>query len=382
MIDHFQFQLATRIVWGPAEKTVTEEAAHLGAGRVLLVTDPGLLESGLADVLRGGLERSGVVVTVFAGVAGNPTTGDVAAATASAIEAGSEAIVALGGGSPIDVAKAAAMLLANGGAYPEYQWEGKPVTRRSHPLVAVPTTAGTGSEVTRVAVISDPDRHLKKGVLSPLMFPHIAVLDPALTIGLPARLTAATGMDAVSHSMEAFTGKRPGPLSDLLAIESLRLALAHLVPATRDGENLVARSGMMLAALYGGIAMDQAGLGLIHALSGGLCGRLHLHHGMTNAAIMPAVLEFNLPAIEPARRRRLAEVFGLAPDGADEELVARLTGLVEAVGLPVGFADRREEFAHADWEAIAEDSMQMAMITNNPRLVTAGDCSTLLDAMR
>jgi len=381
-MEPFQFELPTRIVWGPSADAVAREVARLGRGRILIVTDPGLVAAGLATALRESWATSDLEVNFFTGVGANPTSDQVGAAVGAFDETGSDVIVALGGGSVIDVAKAAAMVHANGGSYSDYQWEGRPIVTRSRPMIAVPTTAGTGSEVTRVAVISDPLRPLKKGVLSPLMFPHVAVLDPVLTMELPAHLTAGTGMDAVSHALEAFIGRRTGPLSDLLALESLRLALRFLERATADGSDVPARTGMLLAALYGGIAMDQAGLGLVHALSGGLCTHLHLHHGITNAAIMPAVLQFNLPEIEPRRRQLLGELFGLDADATDEAIVARLAGFVEAVGLAVGFGDRQEDFAAADWDAIAADSMRMAMIANNPRSVTLEDCAEILQALR
>jgi alcohol dehydrogenase len=290
--------------------------------------------------------------------------------------------VAIGGGSAIDTAKATAMLVANGGEYADYQWGGRPITRRSHPLIAVPTTAGTGSEVSKVAVISDPTQPFKKGVLSPLMFAHVAVIDPAVTVGLPPHLTAATGMDAFIHALEAYTGLGANPISDMLALESLRLVVSGLERATSDGADLAARREMMLAAIYGGMAMDQAGLGLVHALSGGLCSHLHLHHGLANALILPYVAEFNMPAVPDDRRHVLNELFGLDPAAPGLELVDALSSLVEALGLPVGLVDRREQTADLDWDAVAEESMRMVMIKNNPRPVTTEVCRSLFDAMR
>lgn len=379
----FEFEMPVRIVWGsPAAAGLTEVLDGLGARRVLVVTDPGVAATGLPAEIAAALGGAGIDAAVHDQVSGNPTVGDVAAARARAVEHRSDALVAVGGGSAIDTAKAAAMLLANGGEYADYQWEGRPVTRRSLPLAAVPTTAGTGSEVSKVAVISDPAQPFKKGVASPLMFARAAVLDPLVTVGLPPQVTAATGMDAFVHALEAYTGRRTNPVSDMLALESLRLCAAGLERATRDGSDLAARQSMTLAALYGGMAMDQAGLGLVHALSGGLCSHLHLHHGLANALLLPYVADFNGPAIAADRRRAVNEIMGLAPEAPPAALVEAFTRLVEALGLPVGLADRRAETAGLDWDAVAEESMRMVMIPNNPRPVTVEDCRWILDAMR
>ena len=333
MTEPFIFNLPTKLAWRtPASDAVVEELAAIEARRALIVTDPGVAAAGLLEPLTAALEDGGVEVAVHADVSSNPTTGDVAAARSVAEQSEADAIVALGGGSAIDTAKATAMLLANGGEYREYQWDGRPIVRRSHPFVAVPTTAGTGSEVSKVAVISDESEPFKKGVLSPLMFAHAAVIDPQLTVGLPGPITAATGVDAFVHSLEAYTGLRTNPVSDMLALRSMELCLSHLQQATDDGSDLDARSGMMLAAVFGGAAMDQSGLGLVHALSGGICSHLHLHHGLANALILPYAADFNAGHIAPDRQARLNRLFGLPPDAPDTALVDALTEMVRSLG--------------------------------------------------
>ncbi|MFQ5556231.1 MAG: iron-containing alcohol dehydrogenase family protein [Acidimicrobiales bacterium] len=382
MVPAFDFQLRTRIVWhSPVAESLPRAVAALGAGRVLVVTDPGLVATGLPDTITDALAGTGVSVEVHPEVGPDPSIRDVAAARSAAVEVAADVIIGFGGGSVIDTAKAAAMLIANGGEYTDYKWGGRPIVHRSHPLVAVPTTAGTGSEVSRVAVISDPDQAFKKGVLSPEMFAHTALLDPMLTVDLPAPLTAATGVDAFVHALEAFTGRRTNPISDALALEAMRLVVEHLRRATADGRDPRARSGMMLAAARGGMAMDQAGLGLVHALSGGLCSHTHLHHGLANAMLLPGVVAFNADAIEPARRRRLHEVLGLAPDSTAGELVEMITNLVRALDLPVGLGELRPHLGDADRQRVVEESMRMVMVGNNPRAVSAQECRTLLDEM-
>jgi alcohol dehydrogenase len=283
------------------------------------------------------------------------------------------------------------MLMANGGAYADYQWGGKPITRRSLPVIAVPTTAGTGSEVSKVMVIVDPARPFKKGVLSPLMFTHAAILDPELTRSLPPLMTAATGMDAFVHALEAYSGKRANPFTDRLALAALETIWDWLPQATADGNDLEARQQMMLAAVWAGIAMDQAGLGLVHSLSGPLTGHLHLHHGLANALLLPYVLAFNLPAIAPERRSRLLALAGLPADAGDEQLVAAVAQFVQGLGLPVSLDELPEaatwhDVDQPDWsataEAIAEETTRMVLLGNNPRPATVEDCAAILGKMR
>lgn len=383
MNSSFGFHMPTRIVWHtPAREAVVTQAKMLGAASALIVTDPGLAATGFPDEVRSALEDAGLDVVTHAKVSGNPTTDDVAATRALADAQDSDAIIAIGGGSAIDTAKATAMLVANGGEYGDYQWGGRPITERSHPFMAVPTTAGTGSEVSKVAVISDPSQPFKKGVLSPLMFAHAVVIDPTVTVGLPPGLTAATGMDAFIHALEAYTGLGANPISDMLALEAMRLVIDSLERATHDGTDIDARRDMMLAAICGGMAMDQAGLGLVHALSGALCSHLHLHHGLANALLLPYVAAFNMPAIAEDRRRVLNRLFALDAAAPGHQLTDALTALVTALELPVGLADRRNETAELDWDAVAEESMRMIMIKNNPRRVTVEDCRSLLEAMK
>jgi len=383
MIQPFAFHLPTKITWQtPVSEALPEVVTSFDAHRALIVTDPGLVAAGLIERVQASLEASGTAVSVFADVGSNPTTDHVALVQQMASDTQADVLVAIGGGSPIDTAKAAAMLLANGGSYSDYQWSGRPIANRSHPLVTVPTTAGTGSEVTKVAVISDTDEPFKKGVLSPLMYARVAVLDPEVTVGLPAGLTAATGIDAFIHALEAFTGKRTNPVSDLLAIESLRLCWEYLPRATNNGSDLEARSQMMLAALFGGIAMDQAGLGLVHAISGGICSHLHLHHGLANASLLPTVFGFNVDHIAADRRASLATILGLPDDTDHEAITATITWFVDSIGLPTDLSAHGEALDSEAIDSIAEESMRMVMVHNNPRTVDIDDCRSLLEAMK
>lgn len=378
----FSYFLPTKIVFQtPAVTAVTAELDTLGVQSVLLISDPGLAATGLVGVFQIGLSAGDRKVIVFTDLTSNPTTAEVHAGLALARAAGVQALVALGGGSAIDVAKGIAMLMANGGTYADYQWGGKPITQRSLPVLAVPTTAGTGSEVSKVAVVVDPENPFKKGVLSPLMFPHAAIIDAELTRSLPPLLTAATGMDAFIHALETYIGRRAHPYTDQFALAALETACWALPAAVADGNDMAARDAMMRAALWGGTAMDHAGLGLIHALSGPLTGHLHLHHGLANAMILPYALAFNLPAIDPERLRRLNAVFGLSMSDPGERLVETLRNFVSGLGLPTHLTGVNRALEGVDWSAIAEETTRMVLIQNNPRPVTAADCEALLAQM-
>lgn len=381
MLAPFFFTLPTQVIFGqPAADALNAQFKALGASRVLLVSDRGLAELGWPDRFRASMEAAGYAACVFNDVSTNPTTSEVAAGLALGMDQQVEALVALGGGSAIDVAKAIAMLMANGGAYADYQWGGKPITRRSLPLIAIPTTAGTGSEVSKVMVIVDPARPFKKGVLSPLMFAHAAILDPELTRSLPGPMTAATGMDAFVHALEAYTGKRANPFTDQLALAALEIAWQYLPRAVADGNDMEARQHMMLAAVWGGIAMDQAGLGLVHSLSGPLTGSLHLHHGLANALILPYALAYNLPAIAPERRAKLATLMGLRSDTNNGQLVETVTKFVRGLGLPTSL-NELPPYERPDWTEVAEETTRMVLLGNNPRPATAEDCAGILAQM-
>lgn len=383
MAPPFAYQLPTKIIFGqPALEALKAELQALNMPRLLLVSDPGLVRLGLVARFEQALGEAGFIVQTFCDLETNPTTGSVHQALARLKAGRLTGLVALGGGSAIDVAKATAMLAANGGTYADYQWRGRPITEPSLPVIAIPTTAGTGSEVSKVAVIVDKDRPLKKGVLSPTMFTRAAILDPQLTLSLPPHLTAATGIDALTHALETYVGRRANPHTDWLAVGAMHLIRLYLPRAVANGSDVEARAHMLLASLWAGTAMDHAGLGLIHALSGPLTGHLQLHHGLANALILPYVLRFNLPAMAAQRRQTLKEIFNLAPDATDEALAAAVSDFVTGLGLPVRLRDLDISLAGVDWPAIAAETLRMVLVENNPRPVSVADCRALLEEMK
>jgi hypothetical protein len=290
-----------------------DACAALGIARPLLITDPGLAGHAIGERVLS-IARADLPIALFADVRPNPTGADVAAGVEALRKGGHDGVIALGGGSAIDAAKAIAFMAAQERPIWDFEDRGdnwrRAATAGLAPVVAVPTTAGTGSEVGRAAVITREDRHEKCIVFHPRMLPGQVIADPELTLGLPANLTAWTGIDALSHSLEALCAPGFAPMADGIATEAIRLIHRWLPVAVEDGGNLVARSCMLAAASMGAVAF-QKGLGAMHALAHPIGGLLDRHHGLTIAIVMPYVLVANRPAIEP-QVEQLARVLGLA----------------------------------------------------------------------
>ncbi len=373
----FGFYVPVKLIFGqPVAAALPAALTEIGARRILVLSDAGLEALGLTGQIAEGLRAGGWQVSTFAQIQSNPTVGDVEAALALARESDVQALVALGGGSVIDVGKAAGLLLTNGGRYADYQWSGRPITRPILPLVAVPTTAGTGSEMTRVTVIEDQETRFKKGVLSPHLFARAAVLDPALTLSLPAHLTAATGVDVVGHALEAFVGRRANPITDALALDALSRAWRHLPRATHQGDDLPARREMMLASAMAGLAFDQSGLGIIHSLAGPVAGRYGLHHGLCIGLLLPQGLAYNLPELGN-KRAPLLEVLGMPPSIPDDQVIERVKAWLGDLRLPSTLTQLK--ITEPDLAAMAEEASRMVLLPNNPRPATAIDCQRLLE---
>jgi alcohol dehydrogenase len=246
-------------------------------------------------------------------------------------------------------------------------------------MIAVPTTAGTGSEMTKVTVIEDPETHFKKGVLSPHLFARAAVLDPALTLSLPANLTAATGADVLGHALEAYVGRRANPITDVLALDALRRAWRFLPRATQQGDDQEARGEMLLASAMAGMAFDQSGLGIVHSLAGPVAGHYGLHHGLCIALLLPQGLAYNLPVLQE-KRAVLLQALGLPASASDEETVGRVRAWLRNLGLPSSL--RELELGEPDFASMGEAASRMALLPNNPRAATADDCRRLLEGIR
>jgi 4-hydroxybutyrate dehydrogenase len=337
----------TSILFGAgALAELPAELARAGCRRPLLVTDPGLRMAGLMARVSEPLEAAGLPLQLFEGVEPNPVEPNVDAGAAAYRDGGCDGIVAVGGGSPLDVGKAIRLRVTHEGPLVQYD-DVKGGAEKIHggmpPMVAIPTTAGTGSEVGRSAVITMPDAGvMRKTVLfSPHLMPTVALCDPTLTVGLPPRLTAATGMDALTHNVEAYLSLGYHPLCDGIALEGARLALAHLRTATRSGADLEARTGMMMAAIMGATAF-QKGLGATHSLAHPLSSLAGIHHGTANALLLPAVLRYNQSAVA-SRMADLARAGHLTdernPEAGALALIAAIEALNRDLDLPTRLRD-------------------------------------------
>ncbi|MCC6147054.1 MAG: iron-containing alcohol dehydrogenase [Anaerolineaceae bacterium] len=372
------FYFPTRLIFSTdAAEDLVQELSNISSPKVALLTDQGILSTGMADSFVKKLDAAGVPAEVFSNIPGNPNIQDVLPAFETAQKAGSTHIVALGGGSVIDTAKAVGILLGNPGLdWEDLQWGRSKIEKPALPVIAIPTTAGTGSESTHVTVIGD-HTGFKRGVVHPEVFAKIAILDGSLTLSLPAKLTASTGMDVLVHSIEAYLGKRANPMTDMFALGAIRAAVRWLPEATHNGKNLEARKAMTEAATIGGIAMDQAGLGLAHAIAGPVANTYHLHHGLTVAVLLPPTLAFGAPSITPERWQPLREALRLPENSQPKDFSPWATKFVAGLGLPTRLSE--VGLQKADIPTLAENTTRMAMFGNNVRQATAEDCVKLLE---
>ena len=323
-----QFNVPSAIITGGgASRELVPQLARLGVRRVLLVTDAFMESSGLAGQFVQALERAGMAVALFAGVQPDPTDNNVRDGFGAYLDNECEAIVGLGGGSPIDAAKAIAILTANPEPLSQYQGYHK-IPRAGAPLIVIPTTAGTGSEVTKVAVITDTARDVKMMMLDRHLLPAVALVDFELTLSMPPGLTAHVGVDTLTHGIEAYVSRKASALTDPLALTCIRLVAENLETAWRDPANRAAREGMMLAATLGGMAFANSSVALVHGMSRPIGATFHVPHGLSNAVLLPAVTRFSL-AGAPERYATIAKTMNLctANSSVEQGGEALITGL-------------------------------------------------------
>jgi alcohol dehydrogenase class IV len=366
----------TLIVEAGAAARIGEIAAQLHAGSVLLVSDRGVERAGLLEVPLQHLRGRGIAVEVFLDVKADPSAATVQAAAAKALACRADCVIAIGGGSPMDVAKLAALLARSGEPLEEIYGVGLARGPRL-PLVLVPTTAGTGSEVTPISIITTGEG-AKKGVVSDILLPDIAILDAQLTLGLPGHVSAATGIDAMVHAIEAYTSRRlKNPISDALAREALRLLGTNLVRVCENGADVKAREAMLLGANLAGMAFANAPVAAVHALAYPVGARFHVPHGLSNSLVLPAVMRFNLSHAAPLYAELAPLVLpGIGTSGTQsaraEALIDWLCELAPNLGLPVRLGE--VGILRQDLPALARDAMQQTrLLINNPRELTYED---------
>ncbi|QDB78745.1 iron-containing alcohol dehydrogenase [Georgenia wutianyii] len=385
-----------QVVFGVGQRRALGSLTAALGSRALVCTDARFGATEEFAELVGLLEGAGVRVTVFAEVLADVPVHQVIECAALAADAEPDVVVGMGGGSCLDLAKAVAVLLTHGGVPSDYYGECR-VPGPVMPVVALPTTAGTGSEVTPVAVLTDPERVSKVGISSPHLIPHTAVCDPELTVGCPPALTASAGADALSHGIEAFTAiRRPvsaelatervfvgkNTLTDTYALMAVRQIAGALVRAWTDPTDMAAREAMMLGATAGGFALGTAGTAVAHAIQYPVGALTHTPHGVGVGVLLPYVMEFNRPARVP-ELAAVALAMGASPDAAEEDLadeaIDRVAALLAAVGIPATLADLGLPADRLRWTA--EQALGAArLVANNPRPVDADSLERIVRA--
>jgi len=375
-LHHFSFPTAITFGAG-ARKAVARHLVSAGITRPLLVTDQGLAGLPLTAEFERDLQAGGLLPGKFAGVRGNPTASQVAAGVDAFRAHRADAVVGLGGGAALDVAKAVALMAVHEGQILDYAWDHpqrRAITQTLPFFVALPTTSGTGSEVGRSAVISDDATHVKKIVFAPALLARAVFADPELTLELPAKITAATGIDALTHNIESYLSPVYHPICDGIALEGVRIAARALPIAVRDGRNLAARSDMMMSSMLGAVAF-QKDLGAVHACAHALGTVLDLHHGLANGLMLDHVMRFNAEAA-PEKFAELARVSGAGRTADD--FIAWLGGLKAELGIPEHLAAVGARAEHIP--ALVAVALKDSCHRTNPRPCTAADFEQLFTA--
>lgn len=366
------------IIGGGASAELLPQLRRLGAKRVLVVTDAFMVKSGVVARLLAPLQEGGIETAVFDGVQPDPTVQNVRDGLALYRSSGSEAVVAIGGGSPLDAGKAISILTTNPEPLADYMGYHK-IPKAGAPLLAIPTTAGTGSEVTKVAVITDTERDVKMMILDQHLLPVVALVDYELTLSMPAPLTAHVGVDTLTHGIEAYVSRKASEMTDPIALSCIRLAATHLVKAWEEPGNLAAREGMMLSATQGGMAFANSSVCLVHGMSRPLGLLFHIPHGLSNAMLLPAVTRFSLAGAE-ARYATVARTMGLcAADASDASAAASLVEGLEKLNARLEVPRIRDfkgatlEVFKVALEKMASDALASGSPANNPVVPTASE---------
>jgi alcohol dehydrogenase class IV len=371
----FEFRVPQTIHVGVGcHERVCAEAARIGGGNVLVITDANVRATPAAGKVIEQLSGAGILCGVFADIPGEPTTTEVEKGLAALRGAKADTVVAIGGGSVIDTAKAVATVATNGGSIADYKGANK-ITTPKLPLIAVNTTAGTGSEVTRFSIITDPVTSVKMLIADPHLIPDVAIDDPLLTVTCPPLVTASTGLDALTHAIESYVSIRATALSDILALSAIRKIGRSLRAAFRNGEDLDARTLMHVASLEAGMSFSNASVALVHGMARPIGAYFHKAHGISNAVLLPHVMEWSIPGA-PGRFADIAQALGVNTAGlgdaqAAEGAVAFVRALCRDLRIPglIGLGiDPDTLMALAP--TLAKDALDSGSPGNNPRVPT------------
>ncbi len=359
-----------------------EEAGKLGAKKALIVTDAGVVKAGLVQGLEESLKAQKINFGIYSQVKAEPEARVVDECVKAVCADGYDIIIGIGGGSSLDVAKGAAIMATNEGKIVDYSGTDL-IPRRGLPKILIPTTAGTGSEVTRAIIITDDSDNSKKAVFSDFALPDVAIIDPLLTLSMPLVVTADTGIDALVHAVETYVSVKATPFSDVLAIEAINLIAENLPVAYVRGDNIEARFNMSLAATLAGMAFTSGGLGAVHALAYPLDTEFHLSHGRSNAVMLPYVVDYNKIG-SLSKYADIAEVMGEDMEGlseyeAAESLVSCLFRLIEDVSIPTRLSDygvSRDDIPRL----VAGGMKQKRLFVPNPRNLTEEDVNNIYES--
>lgn len=371
--------VAPEIIFGRGSLSqIGESAVRLGVSKVFLVSDAGVINAGWVDQAVHYLRAAGLESVIFSSLSTNPKDFEVTEGVVRYLASGCDGIVAVGGGSPTDVAKAIATIATNGGELQEYEGINK-ISRPLPPMVIAPSTGGAGSEVSQFAIIVDTVRKLKMSIISRSLVPDIAIVDPELLKTKDAKLAAATGLDAFTHGIESYVSLAATPLTDIHALKAIQLISHNLRQAVADRSDMEANSNMAMASLTAGLAFSNAILGATHAMTHQVDGMIDQHHGETNASILPHVMEFNLPAC-PDRFRDIAaamgeEVNGLPVAEAAALSIGAVKRLIADIGLAKGLAQigLKEELI----PLLSRNAMKDACLVTNPRRASCAEIEAI-----
>ncbi|WP_298269970.1 iron-containing alcohol dehydrogenase [Geobacter sp.] len=349
-------------------KEAGPQAKALGATKLLIVTDAGLAKMGVADKIKGQMEEAGLQAVIFDGAEPNPTDKNVHDGVKVYQDSKCDGIVSLGGGSSHDCGKGIGLVIGNGGHIRDFEGVNKS-TKPMPPFLAINTTAGTASEMTRFCIITNTDTHVKMAIVDWSCPPNIAINDPVLMVGKPAALTAATGMDALTHAVEAYVSTIATPITDACAIKAIELIAKYLSAAVANGDNLEARDKMAYAEYLAGMAFNNASLGYVHSMAHQLGGFYNLPHGVCNAILLPAVSQFNLIAC-PERFADIAvalgeNIAGLSVAEAAQKAITAIRRLSASIGIPAGLKELNVK--EEDLKIMAENAKKDACQLTNPR---------------
>ena len=381
-IAPFSYHIPTAIEFGQGSlDRLPSITKGLAGSRALVVADSGVVKAGVAQRVADTLINAGIPASIFSDIESDPDVNSIEKGSQFAKSQSVDVVVGVGGGSALDSAKAIGLMLTNPGNIRDYVGIGK-VERAGAPVVAIPTTAGTGSELTIWSVLSDKEKKVKISVGSILNCPKVALLDPELTVSLPPSVTATTGMDALVHALESYVNKATQPISEAMSIQAMSLIAKSLRVAVSQPDNVSARADMLLASTIAAMAFNSTRLGLVHAFAMPLGARFHIPHGLVNAILLPAVMRYNLPG-NLGKYAHIAEIFGEQIDCLSQrEAAERSVTAMECLKADIGITAKLREFGmtEADFDGVIEEALLSGNVPVNPRKPTHEDMRAILRA--